>query len=87
MSRGTFRPGTVGPRSELAESIQDSAVGAFPNLCTVTAGANPVALPVQIQRTVMNAVSYSFALPNDNWPVAAEPTASRRSANRGSQPP
>jgi hypothetical protein len=35
------------------------------NLCTVMAGAEAATLPVQIQTTVTNTVSYTFSLPND----------------------
>jgi hypothetical protein len=40
------------------------------NLCTSMAGAEPVNLPVQIQSTVTNTVSYTFSLPNDDHLVA-----------------
>jgi hypothetical protein len=40
------------------------------NLCTLMAGAGPAALPVQIQTTVTNTVSYTFALPNGDRLVA-----------------
>jgi hypothetical protein len=42
----------------------------LPNLCTVMAGALPAALPVQIQTTTTNTVSYTFSLPNDEYLVA-----------------
>ena len=34
------------------------------------AGAEPVPLSLEIQTTVTNTVSYTFALPNDDWRVA-----------------
>jgi len=40
------------------------------NLCTVMAGAEPVNLPIQIQSTVTNTVSYTFSLPNDDYLIA-----------------
>lgn len=40
------------------------------NLCTLMAGAGPAALPVQIQTTATNTVSYTFSLPNDDYLVA-----------------
>jgi hypothetical protein len=40
------------------------------NLCTIMAGAQPATLPVQIQSTVTNTVSYTFSLPNDHYLVA-----------------
>lgn len=40
------------------------------NLCTVMAGAEPMTLPVQIQSTVTNTVSYTFSSPGDNHLVA-----------------
>jgi hypothetical protein len=49
----------------------DIGVGAFDensavrNLCTVMAGAEPVTLPVQVESTVTNTVSYTFSLPDD----------------------
>jgi hypothetical protein len=40
------------------------------NLSTVMAGAKTTDLPVQIQTTLTNTVSYTFALPNDDYLVA-----------------
>jgi hypothetical protein len=37
------------------------------NLCTVMAGNEPVNLPMQIQSTITNTVSYTFSLPNENY--------------------
>jgi len=44
--------------------------GVVRNLCTVMAGAEPVNLPVQIQTAATKAISYTFALPNDEVLVA-----------------
>jgi hypothetical protein len=40
------------------------------NLSTVMSGAQPAELPMQIQTTVTNTVSYTFALPHDDYLVA-----------------
>jgi hypothetical protein len=40
------------------------------NLCTVMAGAQPLSLPVRIQTTVTETVSYTFSSPNDAHLVA-----------------
>lgn len=40
------------------------------NLSTIMAGAKTVNLPVQIQTTLTNTVSYTFALPNNDYLVA-----------------
>jgi parallel beta-helix repeat protein len=40
------------------------------NLSTIMAGAKTANLPVQIQTTLTNTVSYTFALPNDDYLVA-----------------
>ena len=40
------------------------------NLCTLMAGAEPATLPVQIQSTVTNTVSYTFSLPNGDHLIA-----------------
>ena len=40
------------------------------SLATVMAGAEPATLPVQIQTTVTNTVSYTFSLPNDDHLIA-----------------
>lgn len=40
------------------------------NLCTIMAGAETVNLPIQIQSTATNIVSYTFSLPNDDYLVA-----------------
>jgi hypothetical protein len=40
------------------------------SLATAMAGAEPANLPVQIQTTVTNTVSYTFSLPNDNHLIA-----------------
>ena len=40
------------------------------NLSTIMAGAKTAKLPVQIQTTLTNTVSYTFALPNDDYLVA-----------------
>jgi len=40
------------------------------NLATVFAGSQADLLPIQVQTTVTNVVSYTFALPNDDYLVA-----------------
>jgi parallel beta-helix repeat protein len=40
------------------------------NLCTVMAGNEPASLPIQIQSTVTNTVSYTFSLPNSAQLIA-----------------
>ena len=40
------------------------------NLSTIMAGARAANLPIQIQTTLTNTVSYTFALPNDDYLVA-----------------
>jgi hypothetical protein len=55
---------------DMATTINEGAGTTLRNLCTVMAGASPAALPLQIQTTVTDTVSYTFALPNSNWLVA-----------------
>jgi parallel beta-helix repeat protein len=40
------------------------------NLSTAAAGAEPTSLPLTIQSTMMNTVSYTFSLPNENYLIA-----------------
>jgi hypothetical protein len=40
------------------------------NLCTILAGFEPASLPIQIQSTITNTVSYTFSLPNENYLIA-----------------
>lgn len=42
----------------------------LPNLSTAMAGAKPVNLPIEIQSTALNIVSYAFSLPDDGYLVA-----------------
>jgi hypothetical protein len=48
--------------------LEPSAV--VSNLATVFAGSRAEAFPIQMQTTVTNVVSYTFALPNDDYLVA-----------------
>ena len=41
-----------------------------PNLCTVMAGVEPVDLPIEIQSTATNIVSYTFTMPDGSDMVA-----------------
>jgi hypothetical protein len=41
-----------------------------PNLCTAMAGAQPVSVPIEIQSTAENIVSYTFSLPNGDHLIA-----------------
>ncbi len=41
-----------------------------PNLCTVMAGVEPVDLPIEIQSTATNIVSYTFTTPDGGYMVA-----------------
>jgi hypothetical protein len=54
----------------IAVTLHGGSGNALYNLSTAVAGAAPATLPFQIQTTVTNTVSYTFALPNDNWLVA-----------------
>jgi hypothetical protein len=40
------------------------------NLCTVMAGNKPAILPIQMQSTITNTVSYTFSMPNENYLIA-----------------
>ena len=55
---------------DIAVSGHRGAGNTLYNLCTVMAGAEPPPLPVQIQTTVTNTVSYTFSLPNDDHLIA-----------------
>jgi hypothetical protein len=50
------------------QRLETSAV--VSNLATVFAGSQADPLPIQVQTTVTNVVSYTFALPNDDYLVA-----------------
>jgi len=49
---------------------QQAEVRVARNLSTIMAGARAANLPVQIQTTLTNTVSYTFALPNDDYLIA-----------------
>jgi hypothetical protein len=55
---------------DIAANMNRGADNALRVLCTAMAGAQPVDLPVQIQTTATNTMSYTFALPNDDYLVA-----------------
>jgi hypothetical protein len=55
---------------DVATGIHEGAGNTFPNLCTTLAGALPTDLPVQIQSTVTNTLSYTFSLPNSDHLIA-----------------
>jgi len=56
---------------DIATTVNSYAAGnGLRVLCTVMAGALPMDLPAQMQTTATNTVSYTFALPNDDWLVA-----------------
>jgi hypothetical protein len=55
---------------DIATTINRGAGTSLRVLCTVMAGAEPAALPVQIHTTVTNTVSYTFSSPGDNRLVA-----------------
>jgi hypothetical protein len=55
---------------DVAVSLHEGGGNALPNLCTAMAGAEPTALPVQIQTSAANIVSYTFSSPNDAYLIA-----------------
>lgn len=55
---------------DITASMNRGADNALRVLCTAMAGALPVDLTVQIQTTATNTMSYTFALPNDDYLVA-----------------
>jgi hypothetical protein len=55
---------------DIATSVNRGAGNTLRNLCTVMAGALPAPLPMQIQTTVTNTVSYTFSSPGNDHLVA-----------------
>jgi hypothetical protein len=51
-------------------SLRRESFATVRNLCTITAGARPVSLPMEIQSEASNIKSYSFSLANGNHLVA-----------------
>ena len=55
---------------DIAAGLHEGAGNTFPNLSSVMAGALPATLPMQIQTTVTDTVSYTFSLPYGDHLVA-----------------
>jgi hypothetical protein len=54
---------------DITANTNSGAGNTLPNLCTVMAGALPTSVPVQIQTSATNIVSYTFSLPDDAYLV------------------
>jgi hypothetical protein len=55
---------------DVAVGLHEGGGNALPNLCTAMAGALPAGLPLQLQTSATNTVSYTFSSPNDAYLVA-----------------